>query len=244
MENSVDPYHVEWLHGRYGSFLKELDGGGPLPVVTKKHVKVAFEVFEHGILKRRVLEGHTEEDEDWKVGHPLVFPHMLRVGAAGLATFQIRVPIDDENTWHVWYQTYRPDGGAPPQDEIPVYQVPLKDERGEWLRDYVDGQDIVAWVTQGRISDRSKEHLGRSDLGVILLRKLYAEQMERVARGEDPLCTYREPHDVIDLPMERDKFGSAVEFRQLWTRESSIRYSPIRDDVFALFGDPVPAWTS
>ena len=116
MENSVDPYHVEWLHGRYGSFLR----GESLPVVTKKHVKVAFEVFEHGILKRRVLEGRTEEDDDWKVGHPLVFPHMLRVGAAGLATFQIRVPIDDENTWHVWYQTYRPDGGAPPQHEIPV----------------------------------------------------------------------------------------------------------------------------
>ena len=49
-----------------------------------------------------------------------------------------------------------------------------------------------------------------------------------MARGEDPLCTYRDPHDVIDLPMEQDKFGSAVEFRQLWTRESSIRYSPIR----------------
>jgi 5,5'-dehydrodivanillate O-demethylase oxygenase subunit len=239
MENSVDPYHVEWLHGRYGSFLR----GESLPMVTKKHVKVAFEVFEHGILKRRVLEGHTEEDDDWKVGHPLVFPHMLRVGAAGLATFQIRVPIDDENTWHVWYQTYRPDGCAPPQDEIPMYEVPLRDEKGEWLRDYVDGQDIVAWITQGRISDRSREHLGRSDLGVILLRKLYAQQMERVARGEDPLCTYRAPHEVIDLPMERDKFGSAVEFRQMWTRESSIRYSPIRDDVFALFGDPVPAWS-
>jgi 5,5'-dehydrodivanillate O-demethylase len=239
MENSVDPYHVEWLHGRYGSFLR----GESLPVVTKKHVKVAFEVFEHGILKRRVLEGHTEEDDDWKVGHPLVFPHMLRVGAAGLATFQIRVPIDDENTWHVWYQTYRPDGGAPPQPEVPVYEVPLKDERGEWLRDYVDGQDIVAWITQGRISDRSREHLGRSDLGVILLRKLYAQQMERVARGEDPLCTYRTPHEVIDLPMERDKFGSAVEFRQLWTRESSIRYSPIRSEVLRLFGDPVPAWS-
>ena len=76
-----------------------------------------------------------------------------------------------------------------------------------------------------------------------MLRKLYAEQMDRVARGEDPLCTFRAPHDVIDLPMERDKFGSAVEFRQLWTRESSIRYSPIRADVLRLFGDPVPAWT-
>jgi 5,5'-dehydrodivanillate O-demethylase oxygenase subunit len=30
MENSVDPYHVEWLHGRYGSFLKELAGEPPV----------------------------------------------------------------------------------------------------------------------------------------------------------------------------------------------------------------------
>lgn len=110
----------------------------------------------------------------------------------------------------VWDDAWRDIGHA----ELPVYEVPLKDERGQSRRDYVDGQDIVAWITQGRISDRSREHLGRSDLGVILLRKLYAQQMERVAR----------------------------EFRQMWTRESSIRYSPIRDDVFALFGDPVLAW--
>ena len=49
---------------------------------------------------------------------------------------------------------YRPDGGAPPQPEIPGYEVPLKDERGEWLRDYVDGQDIVApaYVQEYRVA--------------------------------------------------------------------------------------------
>ncbi len=155
--------------------------------MTKKHVKVAFEVFEHGILKRRVLEGHTEDDDDWKVGHPLVFPHMLRVGAAGLATFQIRVPIDDENTWHVWYQTYRPEGGAPPQGPVPTYEVPLTRRAGRaGCATTSTGRTSCAWITQGRISDRSKEHLGKSDLGVILLRKLYAEQMERVGARRGP----------------------------------------------------------
>ena len=67
------------------------------------------------------------------------------------------------------------------------------DEHGEWLRDYVDGQDICAWVTQGAIADRTREHLGRSDLGVIMLRKLYFEQMERVEASRDPICTYRDP---------------------------------------------------
>ena len=243
MENSVDPYHVEWLHGRFGSFLKELAGEPPVPVVTKKHVKVAFEVFEHGILKRRVLEGHTEQDDDWKIGHPLVFPGMLRVGSGGLATFQIRVPVDDTHTWHVWYQTYAPGGPVPPQESIPVYTVPLVDPQGSWLRDYVDGQDIVAWVTQGDIADRTQEHLGSSDLGVITLRRLFVEQIDRVQDGLDPICTYRDPeaNRRIDLPMERDKFGSAQEFRAVWLTESSIRYSPIRDDVFRLFGDQAPA---
>jgi hypothetical protein len=58
-------------------------------------VKVAFEVFEHGILERRLLEEQTEDDEDWKTGHPLVFPGMLRIGGGGLSFLQIRVPFDD-----------------------------------------------------------------------------------------------------------------------------------------------------
>lgn len=246
MENSVDPHHVEWLHGRYGSFLKELAGEPPLQVLTKKHIKVAFDVFEHGILKRRILEGQTEEDEDWKIGHPLVFPGMLRIGGGGLNFFQIRVPIDDTHTWHVWYQTYRPTdtGTVPPQEEIPVYEVPLYDENGEFIRDYVDGQDITAWVTQGAIADRTQEHLGKSDLGVIVLRRLFQEQIDRVEAGEDPICTYRDParNQLIELPQENEKFGGGTEFRDEFLNGGQTRYSPIKpqvEELFARYSDQV-----
>jgi hypothetical protein len=37
--------------------------------------------------------------------------------------------------------------------------------------------------------------------------------------------------------MERDKFGGARAFREMWLQESSIRYSPIRDQVLGQFGD-------
>lgn len=37
--------------------------------------------------------------------------------------------------------------------------------------------------------------------------------------------------------MEREKFGEALAFRDMWLRESSIRYSPIRDEVLRLFSD-------
>ena len=68
---------------------------------------------------------------------------------------------------------------------------------------------------------------------------VYFEQMDRVEAGRDPMCVFRDPprNDCIELPMEREKFGGARAFREMWLRESSIRYSPIRDDVLRRFGD-------
>ena len=70
---------------------------------------------------------------------------------------------------------------------MPDYQIPVLDENGRHRVDYVEGQDMMAWVTQGPITDRTVEHLGRSDVGVTMLRRMFKEQMARVSRGEDPL---------------------------------------------------------
>jgi 5,5'-dehydrodivanillate O-demethylase len=239
MENTVDPHHVEWLHGHYFTFLKERRGVASASMTTKRHVKIGFDVFEHGIIKRRLLEGQTEDSDDWKVGHPLVFPHMLRVGSMGAYQAQIRVPLDDTHTWHLWYTAFRPSTGAmAPQGRLATYAVPYLDDDGNHLFDFIDGQDIMAWVTQGTIADRTREHLGKSDLGVILLRRLFMEQMAMVERGEDPLGVIRDPerNRLIELPQERDKFGvSEHEFISQWMATGSLRYSPQRDAILALF---------
>src|SRR5262249_6479673 len=68
MENSVDATHVEWLHGRYFSYVLDRKHPGEendLSRFAKHHKKIGFDVFEWGIIKRRVLEGSTEEDDDW-----------------------------------------------------------------------------------------------------------------------------------------------------------------------------------
>ena len=40
------------------------------------HTNVGFSVFEHGIPKRRLLEGKTEETSpSWRIGHPVLFPN-------------------------------------------------------------------------------------------------------------------------------------------------------------------------
>jgi 5,5'-dehydrodivanillate O-demethylase len=44
-------------------------------------------------------------------------------------------------------------------------------------------QDSVAQVGQGRIVNRDNDHLGRSDIGVILLRKLWRQELQALAEG-------------------------------------------------------------
>ena len=238
MENAVDPHHVEWLHGRYFDFVGRHEGFTSPPSFAKKHQKIGFTAFEWGIIKRRVLEGATEENDDWKIGHPLVFPYNMRVGGSGIEQMQIRVPIDDTHTRFMLYSTHAPAGGQFwEQPVVPDYQIPWIDSSGRHIVNYVEGQDIMTWVTQGAIADRTTEHLGRSDIGVTMLRRMFKEQMEVVADGGDPLGVIREPHDRIDLPCERDKFHAGAQFALDFLAMGSSRYSPQLDALRKLHID-------
>jgi 5,5'-dehydrodivanillate O-demethylase len=82
------------------------------------------------------------------------------------------------------------------------------DDAGRFIAlDTVMGQDVLAWVAQGAVTDRTDERLGDSDRGVILFRKLLQAQMQRVEQGEDPLNVFRDPAEntCIDLPVPWDR---------------------------------------
>jgi 5,5'-dehydrodivanillate O-demethylase len=195
-------------------------------------VRIGFDAFEWGIIKRRVLKGASEENDDWKVGHPLVFPYQMRVGG-GVHQMQIRVTVNRTTTRFMLYTVHAPDGyDRIEQPVIPDYQVPVFDDRGRHVTNYDEGQDIMAWVTQGPITDRTTEHLGRSDIGIAVLRKMFREQMDRVAAGQDPLGTIREPHERIDLPCEKDKFNAGgAQFALDFCDMGSTRFSPMPDPI-------------
>jgi len=244
MENSVDPHHVEWLHGRYFQFLGEQQGFLAPPAFQQKHVQVGFDPMEWGILKRRVLEGQSEADDDWAVGHPLVFPYFMRVGGAGIDQMQIRVPIDDTTTWALFYANHHPGGVAEyPEQVYPTdYEYEWIDDGGNFIVDYIEGQDVMAWVTQGDVTDRSAEHIGKSDIGIIMLRRMFKEQMALVAEGKDPTVAFtREPHERIELPCEKNKFGAGVDFALAWIDMGSTRYSPDKDTLMKLHIDAASA---
>jgi 5,5'-dehydrodivanillate O-demethylase oxygenase subunit len=59
----------------------------------------------------------------------------------------------------------------------------------------VHTQDYVAQVGQGTLADRGQEHLGRSDLGVILFRKIWERELRALAEGR-PLKKWVLPQDA------------------------------------------------
>ncbi len=230
MENSVDPYHTEWLHGHHLSQY----GQGPA-AYRRRTVQVGFERFRYGIIKRRLLEGGSEQDDGWRVGHPLVFPCTLRVGEGFRQRFQFRVPRDDRSTLHLWYSTYRlpPGMEAPPQPVVPEYEVPWRDADGDLRVDFIDAGDIMAWVSPGAISDRTKEQLASSDRGLVMYRRLLLEQLAAVEAGCDPLGVIRDPDEArnLELPHEIEKLGGGDDFVLRAMGGGHGRFSPLYDTV-------------
>ena len=238
MENSADPVHTEWLHGRF--FAQVLERMGPAkerPLYWQKHVKIDFDRFEHGFIKRRVVEGGSEEDDDWKVGHPVLFPNVLRLGGGGIYEHHFRVPIDDHNTMHWAYEVFAPETELPRQEHVPYYDIPLRFDDGRLVDDTIDAQDNLAWVVQGPAMDRSLERLGESDTGVILYRQMLHEQMQIVEDGGEPMCVFRDPAEnvVLSLPTEENKFGSGRKFSRTVFEATHARYSPNAVEIEALF---------
>lgn len=236
MENSVDPVHVEWLHQNFNNYARSRLGNKERSE-RLKHEKIGFDVFEHGIIKRRILEGETETDEDWTVGHPLVFPNILLSGSTRRPTFQIRVPVDDTHTLHVWYTCYVRPGEAVQQEKISFYQVPVPapDGQGQPQWSFLDnnsGQDITAWITQGSIADRSSENLGLSDKGVILYRRLLKEEIAKMEHGDDPMNVFRDAarNECIQLRLEEAKLKRSLLLPSGRRQGGATKYSPVLNE--------------
>ena len=197
-ENSIDPVHFEWLHLNWSERLKNSDGP-----YSPSHLKVAFEEFEYGHIYRRLREGMDPAHPLWTIGRVCLWPNALFTGTH----FEWRVPVDDENTLSVtWSYTKVPKDCEPYVQEgtIPAWRGPIREpDSDRWITSHVMNQDFVAWTGQGAIGDRTKEHLGSSDEGILMLRKRFMEQMERVANGDEPMAVFRDPevNRCVKLPV-------------------------------------------
>jgi hypothetical protein len=60
-------------------------------------------------------------------------------------------------------------------------------------------EDLVLQESQGEIPERKLEHLGTSDRGVIMLRRMWHKAMEEVAKGKDPKGVLRQAQEMLEV---------------------------------------------
>ena len=116
-------------------------------------------------------------------------------------------------------------------EEIPFYNppVPTLDENDQPIYEQLrsnSAQDPAAWVTQGAIADRTGEHLGRSDKGIIQFRQMLEDNIRIVEDGGDPMCTFRDPAENVYIPFMTEQ----SQYVDVSKRQgAATMYSPILD---------------
>jgi len=212
MENSVDPSHLFWLHG---------DTAHLKPAMDHYEEEHEFEIFDYGIMKRRTSGGKAGAQVDQ---HPLLFPNILRhvfkPRNTGKMThnLQYRVPIDDEST-QVFMVLFMPDASKRASENTTFDYVSMRKDDGSYKLDMVLAQDVMAWETQGRIADRTKEYLGEADRGVVTLRRLMRQQIDAVRQGKAPLGV--KPADAGDKVIELDVINERIGLHQSQTEAAA-----------------------
>ena len=235
-ENSIDPVHFEWMHTNWSRRQTDIEAElGP------RHMKVAFDEFDYGLIYRRQREDLPLDHSMWSVGRVCLWPNCFFLGDH----FEWRVPIDDENTLSIsWVFSRVPTDHEPyVQNTIPAWRGPIVDpETGRWISTHVINQDFIAWVGQGTIADRTKEKLGLSDRGIQMLRTRLHDDLEAIGRGDDPKAVIRDPeiNKAINLPIaDRDVLVEGMTLAQM---QAHPIYSKHLQRFMFQAGQPAKVW--
>lgn len=216
MENRGDQPHAIYLHGRLFQYALERQGrltddpsaryNATMRQQAERMQRGAYPIVQIVPNKYGFTKGMRDSDDPedvWQLGGPVFFPYLVYPNGGNSGSirhdYQIGVPIDDTTTWHISYRSYTfpPAMKVPRQESIPYIEVPIQDDNGEYILDYVLGQDMVAWYEQGQITDRTREHLYEGDKVVIAYRQMLKEQIELVQRGGDPMNVIRDPAEHV-----------------------------------------------
>ncbi len=179
----------------------------------KQDPRPVFNVVEHDAGLLLAASRRADGDEVyWRVTQFLMPNHSLAPGAArGDSVFgQTWVPIDDRSCW-VYVYSWNPERplsekenrfipGVPSvHAEVDDRWVPIRNRSNDYLIDRVaqktrsftgieglSEQDAAIQDSQGFIADRTREHLGPTDLGIVRFRRLILDAAYALRDGIEP----------------------------------------------------------
>jgi nitrite reductase/ring-hydroxylating ferredoxin subunit len=185
------------------------DSEMPISKVLREHDRpeIRVERTDYGMrlhTLRRISDAHTHV----RVTN-ILFPQAFVIPMnAEMTISQWHVPVDDGGCY--WYSIFTSFGGKVDKDTMrnqrlktypaPDYR-PIHNRTNGWGFDAeeqhkstftgmgfdINIHDQWACESQGRIQDRTREHLGSSDKGIVLYRRLLLDAIKKNEAGEAPL---------------------------------------------------------
>ncbi len=206
-ENDWDLYHAASTHQT-----GEIHGPPPGPPRQNLYLGMLnseqWEETDYGIVKRMAALGGVSAStfimpHTVRLLIPTFNEQSRLVGPSFRETYIIHTPIDDENHYFIDTQLVPVTGDAAEAYKVEFAKVEARRAesirtveaaaqimRGEKvLKDFLDHpmlveiEDMIAQVGQGKIANRHAEQLGRSDVGVMMLRRIMARELQAVAEG-------------------------------------------------------------
>lgn len=217
VENSLDATHVSFVHntGKVGPFGE---------AVTMNIPALEYSETDAGI--RQVAR---RADDNVRISN-WTFPnnnHIVTPGRRKDSPWVHRgvwnVPVDDTHTLKFGIYAIPSEGPEADRETLahfekygdynPAHHHDALFHRGEWPEDaslqLTPAQDYVAIMGQGAIADRKSERLGKSDGGIVLLRRLLWRELEHQRQGR-PLKAWKP--NAVETRMYRpgEAAGSAA----------------------------------
>jgi 5,5'-dehydrodivanillate O-demethylase len=190
VENSLDAVHVSFVHqvGKVGPFGAAITASIP---------KLEYLETEAGIRQIATRSETNVRVSDWTFpnNNHIVVPSLPGVPWADIGIWM--TPVDDEYTTrfilysfpaipedsreHVLRHFERHDSYSPADHHDELFHEGKYPE--ETFLELTGAQDYVATLGQGTIVDRSQERLGKSDAGIVFLRRLFWREIAALTDG-------------------------------------------------------------
>jgi 5,5'-dehydrodivanillate O-demethylase len=210
IENSLDNTHVRFVHSRHRESVQDRAVTGD-PVISVEESDWGVRRYSRYPDGTEILFFFGMPNINYINGQ-VVDPDVKRVDS-----LIFKVPVDDDRHLHFearmmpysgekgrqWLERRRAQRAGDAIDCLDLVRAVLDgrlrlDDIDPNRTDHVLIEEEVAQTGQGAIANRSRERLGRGDIGIVLLRKLWERELRALADGR-PLKQWTYRPDMVPI---------------------------------------------